>query len=117
MQEIDRRLAAVWFADIVGFTPLANRDEDAALETVAEFQAAAREAVAELDALARGLLACRGGRERLIRHLERRGEFAAALEVAGFSSSVLLITSCASLPRSCASPDSAAVCPLLSPPT
>ena len=45
MQEIDRRLAAVWFADIVGFTPLADRDEDAALETVAEFQAAARKAV------------------------------------------------------------------------
>jgi class 3 adenylate cyclase len=45
MQEIDRRLAAVWFADIVGFTPLADRDEDAALETVAEFQATARNAV------------------------------------------------------------------------
>lgn len=44
--------------------------------------AAAREAVTELDALARELLACRGGRERLVRHLERRGEFAAAMEVA-----------------------------------
>ena len=45
MRDIDRRLAAVWFADIVGFTTLAERDEDAALETVAAFQAAARKAV------------------------------------------------------------------------
>jgi class 3 adenylate cyclase len=45
MRDIDRRLAAVWFADIVGFTPLADRDEDAALEAVAAFQAAARKAV------------------------------------------------------------------------
>jgi TolB-like protein/class 3 adenylate cyclase len=45
MRDIDRRLAAVWFADIVGFTPLADRDEDAALEAVAAFQAAARKAI------------------------------------------------------------------------
>lgn len=42
---LERRLAAVWFADIVGFTPLADSDEDAALQIVAEFQAAARVAV------------------------------------------------------------------------
>jgi hypothetical protein len=43
--------------------------------------ASEREAIAEQDAQARALLQCRGGRERLARHLERRGEFAAALEV------------------------------------
>jgi adenylate cyclase len=43
--QLDRRLAAVWFADVVGFTSLADSDEDAALEAVAEFQAAARAAV------------------------------------------------------------------------
>ena len=43
--DVDRRLAAVWFADMVGFTPLADTDEDAALEAVAEFQAATRGAV------------------------------------------------------------------------
>lgn len=43
--ELDRRLAAVWFADIVGFTTLAESDEDAALEVVADFQTAARAAV------------------------------------------------------------------------
>lgn len=36
-QGLDRRLAAVWFADIVEFTPLADSDEDAAL---AEFGSA-----------------------------------------------------------------------------
>ncbi|MFN2383875.1 MAG: adenylate/guanylate cyclase domain-containing protein [Gemmatimonadota bacterium] len=43
--QLDRRLAAVWFADLVGFTSLADSDEDAALVTVGEFQAAARAAV------------------------------------------------------------------------
>ena len=33
-----RRLAAVWFADIVGYTALSNRDEDAALSVVDELQ-------------------------------------------------------------------------------
>ncbi len=42
---LDRRLAAVWFADIVGFTRLADNDEDAALAAVAEFQRAMRAAV------------------------------------------------------------------------
>jgi class 3 adenylate cyclase len=43
----DRRLAAVWFADIVGFTELSSRDEDAAMKLVAVFQAVARKAVQE----------------------------------------------------------------------
>ena len=43
--QLDRRLAAVWFADVVGFTSLADSDEDAALAAVGEFQAAARAAV------------------------------------------------------------------------
>lgn len=33
-----RRLAAVWFADIVGYTALSNRDEDAAMRIVGAFQ-------------------------------------------------------------------------------
>ncbi|HUP19666.1 MAG TPA: adenylate/guanylate cyclase domain-containing protein [Gemmatimonadota bacterium] len=37
-----RRLAAVWFADVVGFTRLASTDEDAALDLVAEFHRVAR---------------------------------------------------------------------------
>lgn len=40
------RLAAVWFADIVGYTRLSARDEDAAFEVVHELQALAEEAVA-----------------------------------------------------------------------
>jgi len=44
--------------------------------------AQAREVVAQVDALARALVVCRNGRERLIRHLEKRGDWAAALEVA-----------------------------------
>ncbi|HET7691643.1 MAG TPA: adenylate/guanylate cyclase domain-containing protein [Gemmatimonadota bacterium] len=43
--ELERRLAAVWFADIVGFTRLADSDEDAALAAVGEFQRATRAAV------------------------------------------------------------------------
>jgi TolB-like protein/class 3 adenylate cyclase/Flp pilus assembly protein TadD len=43
----DRRLAAVWFADIVGFTELSSRDEDAAMKLVDVFQAVARKAVQE----------------------------------------------------------------------
>jgi tetratricopeptide (TPR) repeat protein len=44
--------------------------------------AMARDAVADADAQARELLACPGGRDRLIQHLERRGALAAALEAA-----------------------------------
>jgi hypothetical protein len=44
--------------------------------------AMARDAVAAGDALARELLACPGGRDRLIQHLERRGALAEALEAA-----------------------------------
>ena len=51
--ELERRLAAVWFADIVGFTRLADSDEDAALAAVGEFQRATRAAV-EVDSVAWG---------------------------------------------------------------
>jgi hypothetical protein len=44
--------------------------------------AVAREAVQEIDQHVRALASCRGGRERLVRHLERRGELQAALEAA-----------------------------------
>lgn len=40
-----RRLAAVWFADIVGYTRLSASHEDAALAVVDEFQAASRRVV------------------------------------------------------------------------
>ena len=43
----DRRLAAVWFADIVGFTELSSRDEDAAMQLVEVFQAVTRKSVQE----------------------------------------------------------------------
>ena len=45
-EESNRRLAAVWFADIVGYTTLSERDEDAALKLVAELQAVANREVA-----------------------------------------------------------------------
>ncbi|HJR52211.1 MAG TPA: adenylate/guanylate cyclase domain-containing protein [Gemmatimonadota bacterium] len=41
----ERRLAAVWFADIVGFTALSSRDEDAALRLKETFQALTRKVV------------------------------------------------------------------------
>ena len=44
-----RRLAAVWFADIVGYTDLSARDENAALEVVDELQRIAREEVESRD--------------------------------------------------------------------
>ncbi|MGI9190020.1 MAG: adenylate/guanylate cyclase domain-containing protein [Longimicrobiaceae bacterium] len=40
-----RRLAAVWFADIVGFTALASRDEGAAFRLVKLFEQIAREEI------------------------------------------------------------------------
>ena len=40
-----RRLAAVWFADIAGYTELSSRDEEAALSAVDELQRLSREAV------------------------------------------------------------------------
>ena len=43
----ERRLAAVWFADIVGFTALSSRDEDAALKLKETFQAITRKVVRE----------------------------------------------------------------------
>lgn len=42
-----RRLAAVWFADIVGYTALSTRDEDAALAVVDEFQRLSKESVGD----------------------------------------------------------------------
>ena len=41
----ERRLAAVWFADIVGFSTLASRDEKAALVLVNRFETITRRAV------------------------------------------------------------------------
>ncbi|HET9334015.1 MAG TPA: adenylate/guanylate cyclase domain-containing protein [Gemmatimonadota bacterium] len=46
--EPGRRLAAVWFADIVGFTGLSSRDEDAALRMVDTFQAITRRVVGQM---------------------------------------------------------------------
>ncbi|GMR14153.1 MAG: hypothetical protein BMS9Abin29_2390 [Gemmatimonadota bacterium] len=43
--ERNRRLAAVWFADIVGYTRLSTQDEDAALAVVDELQALSHQAV------------------------------------------------------------------------
>ncbi|HUG32686.1 MAG TPA: adenylate/guanylate cyclase domain-containing protein [Acidimicrobiia bacterium] len=40
-----RQLAAVWFADIAGYTSLSNRDETAALRLVGVFQEVAREQI------------------------------------------------------------------------
>ncbi|MFC1575331.1 adenylate/guanylate cyclase domain-containing protein [Gemmatimonadota bacterium] len=45
-EEHHRRLAAVWFADIVGYTALSERDGDAALRLVAELQAISEREVA-----------------------------------------------------------------------
>jgi len=42
-----RRLAAVWFADIVGYTALSNRDEDAAMRIVGAFQDVSRSTAEE----------------------------------------------------------------------
>ena len=47
--EPGRRLAAVWFADIVGFTALSSRDEDAALRMVDTFQAITRRVVGQMS--------------------------------------------------------------------
>jgi class 3 adenylate cyclase len=46
-EERTRRLAAVWFADIVGYTALSAQDEDAALTVVDELQSIANAAVEE----------------------------------------------------------------------
>ena len=48
-QERKRRLAAVWFADIVGYTDLSSRDENAALSVVDELQRIARKEVESRD--------------------------------------------------------------------
>ncbi|HUG07932.1 MAG TPA: adenylate/guanylate cyclase domain-containing protein [Acidimicrobiia bacterium] len=45
MDNSPRQLAAVWFADIAGYTSLANRDESAALRLVGIFNEVAREQI------------------------------------------------------------------------
>ncbi|MGH7563305.1 MAG: ABC transporter substrate-binding protein, partial [Gemmatimonadota bacterium] len=45
MRETQRRLAALWFADLVDYTRLAAEDEDAALELVDDMQTVARQVV------------------------------------------------------------------------
>jgi class 3 adenylate cyclase/TolB-like protein/tetratricopeptide (TPR) repeat protein len=45
MEGASRRLAAVWFADIVGFTSLASRDEAAAVDLIQLFQETTRGAI------------------------------------------------------------------------
>src|SRR5690606_4233902 len=40
-----RRLAAVWFADIVGYTSLSSRDEESALAVVDLFQQVSRQTI------------------------------------------------------------------------
>ena len=45
--ESSRRLAAVWFADIVGYTTLSHTDEDGAILVVEAFQRLAAEIVPE----------------------------------------------------------------------
>jgi class 3 adenylate cyclase len=49
MVERDRHLAAVWFADIVGYTQLSNMDEDAAFALVGLLQQHARAVIEEQD--------------------------------------------------------------------
>ena len=43
--ERSRRLAAVWFADIAGYTDLSSRDEEAALKAVDELQRLSKDSV------------------------------------------------------------------------
>lgn len=45
--EHSRRLAAVWFADVVGYTDLSSKDEDAALRLVAVLQEVAQREVSK----------------------------------------------------------------------
>jgi class 3 adenylate cyclase len=45
MDQPKRRLSAVWFADIVGYTPLSARDEPLALRLIGELQSIARTVV------------------------------------------------------------------------
>ena len=45
MTHTAHRLAAVWFADVVGYSELAGRDEAAAIALVESLQAVARESV------------------------------------------------------------------------
>ena len=49
MEQPKRRLSAVWFADLVGYSALSTRDEPAALRLVETLQALAREVVASYE--------------------------------------------------------------------
>jgi serine/threonine-protein kinase len=49
MRALPHRLAAVWFADIVGYGRLSSRNENEALHLVQLFQRACREVVRDLD--------------------------------------------------------------------
>jgi class 3 adenylate cyclase len=49
MEQPTRRLSAVWFADIVGYSELSSRDEPAALRLVESLQAAARAIIEEFE--------------------------------------------------------------------
>ena len=70
-----RRLAAVWFADIVGFTRLCAKDEPLALRLVQVFQTAARRAT---EAHGGSVVKFMGRRDR-----SYRGRDDAAARVAG----------------------------------
>lgn len=79
VKALDRRLAAIWFADIVGYTRLAAEDESAALAAVQRFQ----EAVHEVVALHQGRIAQFVGDAALVEFASVQGAVAAALALAG----------------------------------
>ncbi len=86
-----RRLAAVWFADIVGYTALSSRDEDAALRLVALLQEVARKEIEShggtlVKSLGDGVLAQFDSTATAIRAaLALRDAFAAATRAEGRS--------------------------------
>lgn len=74
----ERRLAAVWFADIVGYTRLAAEDENAALVVVERFQATVRDVVERH----RGRIVKFMGDAALVEFPSAQGAVTAALELA-----------------------------------
>jgi TolB-like protein/Flp pilus assembly protein TadD len=89
MESPTRTLAAVWFADIVGFSTIASRDERAALELVGLFQDAARRQVAApagtiVKFVGDGMLAYSSSTSAALSSaLALRGEFHAASQEQG----------------------------------
>lgn len=85
----EHRLAAVWFADIVGYSRLASDDEDAALRLVRLFQAIVREETARYDGtvvkfLGDGALALFGSADAAVRAaLALRKSFGARASATG----------------------------------